>query len=616
MQTNEKFMSARIRKSSIVDDHKSNGADSDLFHKMIQSLQKPLHLRTAREISLIIDATSTIEVLVKEGRPTHELLVKNMNYKFSPGKSYLFHKGDPADNFYIILQGYVSVLIPDPDNQDENAELREARILSSGDSFGELALLYNKPRTATIKCVTDCHFATLDKIAYRSLLKRKHEKDLKTRLEFVSTAKIFQGYNYSLLRRLFLNSEPVKKTRMNQYLYQEGQEPLCFYVVKKGEFKVVKNVDLACIGVENQDEAPSSGNLMRKRIKMKSIELALVNEGEIFGEEDLFLKRPRFTSVVCNSSEGVVLEIRKVDFESIIMRDESSREWLEQMTMFKDKHYKEKVEAAMKGSEQTKPVETEEKMRPQSSRARILRPSSSKPIPSKKMLVDLDNNYIVKTAKNMKARLRVLSAKKETKQKAEVEFSLGKLITSLYGKVVEGSILQRKKDELDFSIISPVPPERLIKFEEPEKLIKTDEPENQSLIKPNLSITSRLMSPIIESPTKTMIPFSFRTEKVIHTPGAKGKICKSTRNYFQFRLDTSSARIDDVGSPRSKTFVTIAQPLVSSRAFEDINSLLTESITPTIPTMPGTNETGISPNYRPKIKRPNSYSRYNNMVNN
>jgi CRP-like cAMP-binding protein len=33
--------------------------------------------------------------------------------------------------------------------------------LRAGKSFGELALIKNKPRAATVKCIEDCHFATM-----------------------------------------------------------------------------------------------------------------------------------------------------------------------------------------------------------------------------------------------------------------------------------------------------------------------------------------------------------------------------------------------------------------------------------------------------------------------
>lgn len=39
-----------------------------------------------------------------------------------------------------------------------------------GESFGELALLENKPRAATIICNDECHFAVLDKKPFDVIL--------------------------------------------------------------------------------------------------------------------------------------------------------------------------------------------------------------------------------------------------------------------------------------------------------------------------------------------------------------------------------------------------------------------------------------------------------------
>ena len=38
--------------------------------------------------------------------------------------------------------------------------------LSHSSAFGELALIHDAPRAATVKCVTDCYFAVLDKSDY------------------------------------------------------------------------------------------------------------------------------------------------------------------------------------------------------------------------------------------------------------------------------------------------------------------------------------------------------------------------------------------------------------------------------------------------------------------
>ena len=52
-------------------------------------------------------------------------------------------------------------------------EIKEEKVwlnvktLETGMAFGELALLNNKPRAATIKCKDDTHLAVLDKIPFK-----------------------------------------------------------------------------------------------------------------------------------------------------------------------------------------------------------------------------------------------------------------------------------------------------------------------------------------------------------------------------------------------------------------------------------------------------------------
>ena len=57
-------------------------------------------------------------------------------------------------------------------NIDEEHEITdvEVKLLTAGDSFGELALLENKPRAATVICKENCHFATIEKQYFDQIL--------------------------------------------------------------------------------------------------------------------------------------------------------------------------------------------------------------------------------------------------------------------------------------------------------------------------------------------------------------------------------------------------------------------------------------------------------------
>jgi CRP-like cAMP-binding protein len=62
----------------------------------------------------------------------------------------IFRQGYPGDNAYIILSGQVEIV----DEIPGGPEFRIA-LLDAGQMFGELALLDDKPRSATARAVSD-----------------------------------------------------------------------------------------------------------------------------------------------------------------------------------------------------------------------------------------------------------------------------------------------------------------------------------------------------------------------------------------------------------------------------------------------------------------------------
>ena len=76
-------------------------------------------------------------------------------------------EGDHGDKFYIIARGRVEVLRRGSTGQDERVG-----VLEDGDNFGELALLRDTPRNASVRTVTPCIFLTLTRRHFRVLLER------------------------------------------------------------------------------------------------------------------------------------------------------------------------------------------------------------------------------------------------------------------------------------------------------------------------------------------------------------------------------------------------------------------------------------------------------------
>ena len=72
-----------------------------------------------------------------------------------PADRLVVHEGDPGDKFYIIVRGAVRVTTAATGVEQELA------VLQDGDHFGEIALLQDVPRTATIHTRMPSLFVTL-----------------------------------------------------------------------------------------------------------------------------------------------------------------------------------------------------------------------------------------------------------------------------------------------------------------------------------------------------------------------------------------------------------------------------------------------------------------------
>jgi cAMP-dependent protein kinase regulator len=85
----------------------------------------------------------------------------------APG-DYVIRQGDDGDNFYVIDSGVYDVVITSGTGDDRQS----ARVLQfdGRGSFGELALMYNQPRAASVIAVTQGQLWAMDRLSFRRLV--------------------------------------------------------------------------------------------------------------------------------------------------------------------------------------------------------------------------------------------------------------------------------------------------------------------------------------------------------------------------------------------------------------------------------------------------------------
>ena len=85
----------------------------------------------------------------------------------------IINQGEQGDNFYVVEEGTFNIFV----TRDGIEKLVATR--ATGESFGELALMYNSPRSATVKAMTNCKVWAVERYMFRKILIRVSEEKLK-----------------------------------------------------------------------------------------------------------------------------------------------------------------------------------------------------------------------------------------------------------------------------------------------------------------------------------------------------------------------------------------------------------------------------------------------------
>lgn len=95
-----------------------------------------------------------------------EELIRNGQVNTYPAEVILCHENAVEDTFYLILEGQVRVT-----KVINNIQDRLLKTLGPGDFFGEMALIHNAPRAATVRSVTPLVALEINKEAFDRVLK-------------------------------------------------------------------------------------------------------------------------------------------------------------------------------------------------------------------------------------------------------------------------------------------------------------------------------------------------------------------------------------------------------------------------------------------------------------
>jgi CRP-like cAMP-binding protein len=224
------------------------GADEEILPEITESTE--LDLSDLEEIPLpqprVIGsaaARALAETPLFAGMPSDALqdLVANLQLISLETHEILFREGDVSDALYVIVEGEVSV-------QGAGPPRSELARLGPGAFLGEVALMTDQPRSATVVCTVPAELLRIDRYTLSRVL-ANHGDVLRAVLRFVRDRLVDRWMRTSPLFRPFNDAQRIELAAKFRFLeidagtvlLARGSRPDGLYIVLAGVFLVVRD---------------------------------------------------------------------------------------------------------------------------------------------------------------------------------------------------------------------------------------------------------------------------------------------------------------------------------------------------------------------------------------
>ncbi|KAK3932423.1 cGMP-dependent protein kinase, isozyme 2 forms cD5/T2 [Frankliniella fusca] len=176
---------------------------------------------------------------------------------------------------------------------------RDGKYLSTmapGKLFGELAILYNCKRTATIKAATDCKLWAIERQCFQTIMMRTGLTRQAEYTDFLKSVPIFKNLPEETLIKI---SDSLDETYYNagDYIIRQGARGDTFFIISKGRVKVT----------------------IKQPTGTEEKYIRTLTKGDFFGEKALQGDDLRTANIIADDPDGVCcLVIDRETFNQLI----------------------------------------------------------------------------------------------------------------------------------------------------------------------------------------------------------------------------------------------------------------------------------------------------------
>lgn len=225
------------------------------------------HLVTASQVKEIVDCMYSMEV--------------------SAG-SLVIREGEPGRHLYVSGEGELEV---------KKGEKILGR-MGPGKAFGELAILYNCTRTATITAVTNSLLWVLDRRAFQTIMMVTGLQRLEENINFLKSVPLLKNLSKEILSKMADVLE-VDFYPAGEYIIRQGATGDTFFIISNGQVRVTQKV-ITGDGATTEEE------------------IRCLGRGEYFGEQALLREDRRTANVIAIDPGVECLTLNRESFNQLI----------------------------------------------------------------------------------------------------------------------------------------------------------------------------------------------------------------------------------------------------------------------------------------------------------
>lgn len=225
------------------------------------------------EQAMIRDSLSAHFLFKTTEEEQREQVIGIMQQKTFPEGARVIEQGAAGDYFYIVSSGTLDCLV---DGQ---------KVLSyeRGGSFGELALMYNAPRAATLVATSPAVLWALDRISFRSVIMESNATKRSMHESFLREVPLFKSMETAEIHKIADALEPVR-FEDGQVVLKQDDPGDNFYLIEEGKavfYKTAPDGSQQKVNELKKGDYFGGKNRFRKEktviIILNLLELALLN---------------------------------------------------------------------------------------------------------------------------------------------------------------------------------------------------------------------------------------------------------------------------------------------------------------------------------------------------